>query len=638
MNRKKYIILLISFALILIALLSSIISDNQPYTFNAAQELEHAKVIIHEKNKRTMLDDWEGFFWKKSKSKGQHNVRRGHYYFADEAKTLLRIVNVRQSQWQMTYQPGAMSETFELFLGYPVLHKDFSQPADYHVSVVSGEQPLYERKGKADENIKAVFAGDTAISQMPITIAIEFFGDRPQELFLNLQEIHDNILLQKIHNLPVKTKRLFLWFSQLAIFFAAGCMALTLIHHVFQPPVNSRALFWWYFGSFLFLMFCSFEKSLYQSVARHFIMQAQSLWHFVSYVTTESNIGGDFIWFHSKMFAPNPPFPSLLMFPFIPLFGDYLNDVIFTISIAAMNGILLFFVFMKLKELSYVTLTKNEIIWLIILFFIGSVHLTVSIIGHVWQTAHVVSVTCLILYILSSLENRAISAGFFLSAAMLTRPSMAVCALFFLGLQLLKVSDTRWYKKIFHYEVIVFSSVLLVGVATLLAYNYLRFHNWFDFGYQYLSYKNTREVGLFHTQFLLRNLRIMLVDFPSFKSSFPFIQFHALGMSIFLMSPAFIYLFSFKKRSSILLIAWLTAIVGIMPSLLYAETGWMQFGFRRLMDILPFLFVILALQLSELSRIFKMLVIISIIINLGGVLWLHEKEWKLPKAVTYSYR
>ena len=51
---------------------------------------------------------------------------------------------------------------------------------------------------------------------------------------------------------------------------------------------------------------------------------------------------------------------------------------------------------------------------------------------------------------------------------------------------------------------------------------------------------------------------------------------------------------------------------------LYQNTGWEQFGFRFVLDFLPYLIVLLALARWPLSRWFKGAVVVGILVNAFG--------------------
>ena len=63
-----------------------------------------------------------------------------------------------------------------------------------------------------------------------------------------------------------------------------------------------------------------------------------------------------------------------------------------------------------------------------------------------------------------------------------------------------------------------------------------------------------------------------------------------------------------------------------IPDLLYYNTGWVQYGYRFLLDFLPFLLILVALGLRRPAGIprwsaFGLLLLASAVSNLVGLRW-----------------
>ncbi len=93
-----------------------------------------------------------------------------------------------------------------------------------------------------------------------------------------------------------------------------------------------------------------------------------------------------------------PPFPAVVMLPFVAVTGLSFNDVLFTVVWAAANPMLLFMLLGSLRSRGHSTRTPTQDLWLTIAFGVGSVAFYTSVIGQVWYTAHVIGVTCAIVY------------------------------------------------------------------------------------------------------------------------------------------------------------------------------------------------------------------------------------------------
>ena len=79
----------------------------------------------------------------------------------------------------------------------------------------------------------------------------------------------------------------------------------------------------------------------------------------------------------------------------------------------------------------------------------------------------------------------------------------------------------------------------------------------------------------------------------------------------------------FKDR---LVIACWAAIIPIaLNNFLFAATGWAQFGYRYGLDFYPFLFLLVVKAVGNQLRWYHMaLIVVSIVINLWGVLWIYQ--------------
>ena len=144
-----------------------------------------------------------------------------------------------------------------------------------------------------------------------------------------------------------------------------------------------------------------------------------------------------------------------------------------------------------------------------------------------------------------------------------------------------------------------------VAVILLFSYNFIRFGNIFEQGYSMQTVPDhavkAREYGIISSVHIPGNLFYFLLamPLPVFKDNlshvlkFPYIEMNHWGMSIFVTSPIFLYLFnlSYKDKLSRLLI--ITTIIIAVPIFLYYGIGYRQFGYRYSLDFLPLLFTVL---------------------------------------------
>lgn len=329
-----------------------------------------------------------------------------------------------------------------------------------------------------------------------------------------------------------------------------------------------------------------------------------------------------------RYFVSFPPAPAVAMMPFVAATGVDFNDVLFTVVFAAFNVLLVFLLLRRLSEGGRSGRGRSDNIWLTLLFAFGTAHFWCSVLGQVWFTALIVGVAFTLLYIHAAIDAKhPLIAGIFCALAFATRTPLVFSAIFFYAFVFFPGGSFRredWgdaFKKIALFS----APCLIVGVA-LLAQNHMRFESLTEFGHTYLaagSLERIQTYGLFNAQFLSKNLSAAVTLIPRFQPDAPYVIISKHGMSIFLTTPAFFYLFRPKKRENQrdrfwFALLWVTvAVVGI-PALFYQNTGYEQFGYRFSLDYTPYLILLLAVGRHPLTWLFKLSVIWSIAVNAFG--------------------
>ena len=127
-----------------------------------------------------------------------------------------------------------------------------------------------------------------------------------------------------------------------------------------------------------------------------------------------------------------PPGPALVMLPFAAIWGYDTNDVLITIIFGGLNALLLFMVLELLAARGHSARTREEHLWLTLMFAFGTVAFFVSVRGEVWFTALVMGVTFNLAFMLAALDlKRPLLAGLLLGLGMATRTPLAFCFVFF---------------------------------------------------------------------------------------------------------------------------------------------------------------------------------------------------------------
>lgn len=318
-----------------------------------------------------------------------------------------------------------------------------------------------------------------------------------------------------------------------------------------------------------------------------------------------------------KYYVSFPPFPAVIFLPFVAAFGLAVNDVLVTVVLAALAPMLLFFVLRHLAARGDSTRTEEDDLWLTAMFGFGTVYFYTSVIGSVWYTAHVVATVLTGLFVLASFEARQpILAGLCIGAILLTRPHIAAWSLFFFY--------EAWRahgKKIPARTLVAFGVPLVVLGAAGFAFNWARFGAFGEFGHYYLNVRWTDRIqryGLTNFAFLARNLTCAFTLTPKLLAKAPYFQMSWHGMSLLLTTPAYLYLLWPRVKSTLHTVLWCIVLPISLAGFLYQNDGWIQFGYRFSNDFSFALIMLLAVGGRPLTRTWKALILVGVVVNLFG--------------------
>lgn len=333
--------------------------------------------------------------------------------------------------------------------------------------------------------------------------------------------------------------------------------------------------------------------------------------------TTQIRQSKGFTWYMSF-----PPVPALLMVPSALIGGRGGNDVIPTVLVAALILPLLLLVLRRLRAAGLSQRTDEEHLWLVALLAFGTVLFFSSVQGKVWYTAQVCGVVLALVYTWASIEAaHPVAAGLALGAAALTRTAMAfMLPLFLFELYRCRRADWRRVAAKFFAPVIGFA---ILGMV----YNAARFHSPFEFGHTYLDVRQQiliEQYGLASYHYLARNLAVAFTLLPEFPGHAPWLQISGHGLAIWVTTPALLYAVWPRAKPAIHRALWITVACVAAPSLLYQNSGWIQFGYRFQLDYIVFLIVLIAIGGRHLH---KPLIAACIVINLFGA-YTFDRQWQ----------
>ena len=349
----------------------------------------------------------------------------------------------------------------------------------------------------------------------------------------------------------------------------------------------------------------------HQSLAPHFVYQADAFLHGRLSLASQPPNLNDWVFEGGRWYVSFPPFPAVLMMPLVAAFGLAFNDVAFTIVFAALNVAL----FYRLERAVDGERPEWDHALHALLFGFGTLAWTCAIRGEVWFTAETVGVTLTLLYLLAAQEAKhPLAAGLAVGCAAITRTPLAFSFVFFVFEAWRK--DDRWRR------LSLFAAAVVVVGLPMAAMNHARFGSFTEFGHSHL-YANRvnqqiQEFGLFHYQFLERNLHAAFTRLPQI-SFHPFkLGFDGDGMSLLVTTPLFLYLLWPRDRPRLHRPLWITTAVVAVPGFFYQNSGWFQFGFRFSLDYTPYLVLLLALGHRPRTRAWWTAALASVAVNAWG--------------------
>jgi hypothetical protein len=380
------------------------------------------------------------------------------------------------------------------------------------------------------------------------------------------------------------------------------------------------------FVVYFFVVVLSANLCLVSVVPSHFSYLASSFLQGKPYFQKMPGSWVDATPYNGNYYWPAGPFSAVLLLPFV-----YLSNLF---NLFFHQGFLqpflvfgVFFLCYKIaQKLKY---RKNDSLFLAFLFCFSTVFVNVALWPEAWGFSQVVTTLLLFLAIFSYLNKHSyLFIGIFIGLIVVTRITAAISLVFFL-LAIVGGKSKLGSK-------LKSSALLLMPVLVFLIlagfYNFIRFGSFVEQGYSkqiltHPSLEKARDYGMINLVHLPGNLYYFLLSgpLPIFKDNlshvlkFPFVKANPWGMSIFITSPIFFYLFflSYKDKLSKILIT--TIIIIAVPIFLYYGIGARQMGYRYSLDFLPFLYLLLIRnyksKFKELNNIFKLIVLSSSVIN-----------------------
>lgn len=373
------------------------------------------------------------------------------------------------------------------------------------------------------------------------------------------------------------------------------------------------------------------ERLRSHTPANHFALLAEAWLH------GRLDLGGpppaytgnnDFALFEGKHYVSFPPFPAILLVPFVKLTGsaERLKDGQVFLWFAGLAPAFLFLALEKLRASRRSERSERENAALAVIFALGTVYWFSAIQGTVWFAAHVIGTALACVYLWAALDaEHPFIAGACLGLGFATRTPLGFAFVLFVHEAIRRALARREGERAGALLKLgaLFAAPAALALALVLAHNKVRFGDAFELGHRHLAIvwrPRIEKWGLFSYHYLPKNLGVVLTSLPFTGNSAAPFQVSAHGLALWITTPIYAWALWPKRTSPLFWALSATAAAVAVPDLLYQNTGWVQFGYRFSNDFAPFLFAMIATGARRLSVPFWLLAAWGIAVNAFGAL------------------
>lgn len=330
--------------------------------------------------------------------------------------------------------------------------------------------------------------------------------------------------------------------------------------------------------------------------------------------------------FKGKTYIPFPPGASFTLIPFLVIDEDTTQQSV-SIIIGALTLTLVYILLLNFT-------TRTSALLVSIFLGFGTPFFWSSIVGTTWFFAHITAIFYITISLVLYFKKYYILSGVFFAFASLTRMPMAFSGIFFLlelwksKKELLKflIGASIFIPILGYYDLARFGEIGETGYYKIYEqyissnYPYTIVQNLFP-NAPYFGYLDVRNVPLHLYTFLIMppNIEVSNGILKNMTPS-PF------GMGILFTSPLLFIVLKPNFKNTFERNLYISAVVSAIPSFLHYMQGWVQFGYRFILDFVIFLIIILSIKFKA-TKLNIILLIISILVNFWGVLWAIRLGW-----------
>ena len=343
--------------------------------------------------------------------------------------------------------------------------------------------------------------------------------------------------------------------------------------------------------------------------------QAQSWLNFEA--TVPNDPWNEVAFFKNKYYNSFPLVPSLLEIPWVIFFKRATPNVLsaFLVMLLAM---------IAMYRLAVILGVTQVCAFFTALLFTFGTNLSLLILqGGVWPQGQVFgycfAIFGLALLVAPSRFKRGLGYTC-LSLAVGCRPFYVFMLPVFLTFENSRFNSENFQKKI--WRGLLF---FLPFFSILAAYNWYRFDYPWEFGHKYLPVEHKLINGSFSFLYVKNNAIHVFLTLPKFLKDNYYLKFDSFGTAFWINNIIVVASFSalFLRTISWQFKSCIIGSVGMIWCLLllHHSNGWMQFGYRYIVDILPIVFLLSVFRIRKMTPQFIALILFSIAINLYGNFW-----------------
>lgn len=316
----------------------------------------------------------------------------------------------------------------------------------------------------------------------------------------------------------------------------------------------------------------------------------------------------DLVHFGDRWYLPWGVLPAVLLVPFQLIKGGFVPTIYLSVFFGAINTVLVYLMLVRLRHEFFPGMKWHVICLYTVLFAFGTMNFYVGTLGSVWHVDQIVTsffgnLAVLVIFKKNRSDRDYALSALLLAFALAGRGTIVLLCVIPAILFAWDYGVLRKYSLIAFVRkgMFLFGIPAFLGVVWFFTYNFFRFGNIFEYGYNFIVespyLEQVRKThGIMSVAHLPTNLWYMLAEIPFLRWGHGVeLGINLKGNSLLFLTPPFLAALLAKpvaKKGKTVRIdpyitaLWVGVVVTLIPSLLIYSTGWMQFGFRYALDVM----------------------------------------------------